>query len=77
MLGYMLDRMGIRLKMEKSRSKLKVKKGHRGDHREGCQGSHADAFLLSFLRRRQLAFYDRIIMLWMCTELLCIRTLLL
>lgn len=76
MLGYMLDRMGIRSNMEKSRSKLKVKKGHRGDHRAGCQGSHADAFLLS-LRRSQLAFYDRIIMLWICIELLYIRTLLL
>lgn len=59
----MLDTMGIRSKMEKSRSKLEVKKGHRGDHRAGCQGSHTDAFLLSFLRRSQLAFCDRIIML--------------
>lgn len=33
MIGYMLDTMGIRSKMEKSRSKLEVKKGHRGDHR--------------------------------------------
>lgn len=60
-------RVGIRSKMEKSRSELEL--GRAGERLPGLEAREATGMPF-LLRGSHCAFYDRIIMLWVYLELL-------